>query len=76
MPMREYSVESSKGSTRYKVTEYEDGKWACDCPHFLFRLRKSGTACKHIDLIKKANADYQVELAQIEVEFANIEWKE
>jgi len=32
----------------YTVTLYSDGTWKCSCPHWIFRLQKTGEDCKHI----------------------------
>lgn len=28
-------------------------RWECSCPHWIFRLRKSGANCKHIIALKE-----------------------
>ena len=51
-----WTVESDTGHT-YKVTSS-----SCTCPQFLFRVKKSGGSCKHMDFVnglisKDANYD-------------------
>ena len=43
-----FSVQSSNGSTEYKV-ESGLGVYVCSCPHFTFR----GLECKHIKAVKQ-----------------------
>jgi hypothetical protein len=53
-----YEVESKSSGKFWKV---DLSKNLCNCPHFLFRLRKFGGECKHIkavkELVTKGNAD-------------------
>ena len=43
---------SRKDKDPYVVECHEGGKkWTCSCPHWMFRLSKSGTRCKHIDKV-------------------------
>jgi hypothetical protein len=43
-------VQSETSSNKWKVTEYDDGSWACSCPKWIFR-RGEKQNCKHIDKI-------------------------
>lgn len=44
-----YLVQSSSGSKKWEV---DLKKNSCTCPHFLFRLRKTGGDCKHLQAVK------------------------
>jgi predicted nucleic acid-binding Zn finger protein len=47
--MAEFKVKSKNSDHTYVVVcEGERKAWKCSCPHWMFRLRKSGVACKHI----------------------------
>jgi len=35
----------------YKIYRQPDGTLFCSCPHFLFRCRKQGTWCKHLEYL-------------------------
>ena len=55
---RVYRVES-RTPGRFYTVDLANGK--CDCPHFLYRLRKTGGECKHIAAAKSiaaGGADY------------------
>ncbi|MFW6449690.1 MAG: SWIM zinc finger family protein [Nanoarchaeota archaeon] len=45
-----YYVESSTKGKYYKVSLKNN---TCDCPHFQFRLKKQGGACKHLKAVKE-----------------------
>ncbi len=46
----QWFIESySDPNKRYKVTLYPNGRWACTCPHHVFR----GAICKHINQIMR-----------------------
>lgn len=42
----------SDPSKVYVVTKTHEGKWACSCPAHIFRYRKQGKDCKHIEEVK------------------------
>lgn len=39
----------------YKITEYDDGSWACSCPAWIFH-RGQKVNCKHIIQIQQIRA--------------------
>ncbi len=44
-----YVVPSRSSNNEHEVMFNKDRKrWECSCPHFVFRLRKTGTHCHHI----------------------------
>lgn len=45
-----YLVESSKPGRFYEV---DPKNGTCTCPHFMFRMKKSGGVCKHIEQIRQ-----------------------
>jgi hypothetical protein len=45
----QWEVPSSSDPNKiYKVTLYEDGSYACSCPHWIYRRKE----CKHIKQVK------------------------
>ena len=51
-------VKSTKTGKTYNIhRDIRSKKWNCTCPHFLFRLRKTGTHCKHITAVLKGEID-------------------
>ncbi|MGM5482203.1 MAG: SWIM zinc finger family protein [Nanobdellota archaeon] len=44
-----FIVQSSKKDKYYRVS-LEKGE--CDCPHFLYRLKRTGEECKHLKAVK------------------------
>ena len=47
---------SASGREVYMVKSSKPGKYwkrTCNCPHFVFRLRKTGEVCKHIHAVEK-----------------------
>jgi hypothetical protein len=48
-----------KEGTKYRITLYKNGRWACSCPHWKFRCNphpeKWGKFCKHIKWIMQEN---------------------
>lgn len=46
-------VESVDSHRKYLVVKYMDGRYACNCPHFFYRLRGTGKECKHIRYVKE-----------------------
>lgn len=49
-----------KDKPPYVVEAHDQGKrWSCTCPHWLYRLAKSGTRCKHIDQVIADNAQQE-----------------
>jgi len=63
-----YQILSSDGVKTYTCSNYLDGRWTCNCPHWLFRL-KGKSSCKHIDEAK-------LHEAQLEHIFINVDWTE
>lgn len=51
----------------YKVTLYEDGSYACSCPHWIYRKKE----CKHIRQCKEG--EQQVTLIEGELKTTNID---
>jgi len=50
--MKEYKVKSSSSNKVYTVRYFEEtGKWACECPSYVFHAE--GFECKHILSLKK-----------------------
>lgn len=43
---------SSNPETKHKVTHYRDKGWQCSCKGWIFKHRKAGTDCHHIELVK------------------------
>lgn len=41
-------------SKMYVVSQYLDDIWKCSCKHWIYRCRKLGKDCKHIDYVKEA----------------------
>lgn len=39
------------------IRQLKDGRYdlGCDCPHFVFRCRKAGKSCKHIEAVLTAS---------------------
>lgn len=62
----------NKEKAPYVVEAFDEGKrWTCTCPHWIHRLKKSGTRCKHIEFVienMKRNEEIQ---AQIAADFEN-----
>lgn len=55
---RQWKVLSDKeGKPPYKVSLTMDGKYKCSCPHWIFRLQKTGEDCKHITDVKEGRYD-------------------
>jgi hypothetical protein len=51
--IKTWSVESDSAfGIFYTVTQYENGAFACSCPHFIYRHPADG--CKHIKRIRAA----------------------
>lgn len=47
--LRQWNVPSSSGKKQeYKVTVYDDGRWECSCPDWIYRRAE----CKHIKMQK------------------------
>ncbi len=46
-------VESVDSHRKYLVVKYMNGRYACNCPHFFYRLRGTGKECKHIRYVKE-----------------------
>lgn len=47
-----WDVYNERTEHLYRV-ECRNEKWQCNCPHWYHRLRKTGGACKHIDVVKQ-----------------------
>jgi hypothetical protein len=45
--LHQWDVASRSSSDSYKVTEYDDGSWACSCPRWKFG-KAPKQDCKHI----------------------------
>lgn len=45
--LHQWEVASHSSSEVYKVTEYDDGSWACSCPRWKF-AKAPKMDCKHI----------------------------
>lgn len=52
----------------YTVSKYEDGSWACSCPHFIYRLKQSGDECKHIKAVSAHPMDFQYEQISVSID--------
>jgi len=50
-PKAEYKKYSLTSSRIYKVIEYNDGSFSCNCPSWIFK-RGDVRNCKHIDEVK------------------------
>ena len=54
---KQWEVPSDNGDKIYKVSLTLEGTYKCSCPHWIFRLQKTGEDCKHIDDIKNGLYD-------------------
>lgn len=64
MEDRYFKIVSRDTGKAYEVW-FKSGRWSCSCPHWMFRLRKTGAQCKHIEDAKnhdKRQAEIQDEL--------------
>jgi len=50
-PIRRWEIPNGKEKP-YVVTEWHDSVWKCSCPHWIFRLQRTGEDCKHIIDVK------------------------
>lgn len=59
-----------KDAAPYIVEAHNNGKtWSCTCPHWIHRLRGSGTHCKHIDKVIDDNERNQRAQSEIAAQF-------
>lgn len=47
-----WDVYNESSEIRYRVDKAYY-KFTCNCPHYHFRLRGSGSHCKHIEMVKE-----------------------
>ena len=52
MPDGTFSVWNEPKDSRYAVWQGGNGKWHCNCWHYVARCKKWGVDCKHIKLAK------------------------
>ena len=45
-----HKIDGKKYDIRYDTMRRE---WSCNCPNYMFRMRKRGLDCKHIKEIKR-----------------------
>lgn len=45
--LEQHDIQSTTSSSKYKVTKYDDGSWACSCPAWKFH-KGTRVNCKHI----------------------------
>jgi len=51
--VKQWKVRSDRDpNIQYVVSLKPDGTYECSCPHFIYRLRKRGGECKHIEKVK------------------------
>jgi len=71
--------DKSKEKPPYVVEAFDEGKkWTCTCPHWVYRLKKQGTRCKHIDFVvdnMRKNEKLQEELMR-EFEQNGLGWED
>lgn len=55
---RQWSVPSDRDPHKqYRVSLTGDGSYKCSCPHWIYRLQKTGEDCKHIVDVKNGVYD-------------------
>jgi|SRR3990170_3275216 len=54
---KQWEVPSDNGDKTYKVSLTLEGTYKCSCPHWIFRLQKTGDDCKHIMDVKEGLYD-------------------
>jgi len=47
-----WTILSDSGGVYYVSLDSTDS-WSCSCPHYVFRLKKTGQICKHIRWVKE-----------------------
>ena len=65
--VKQWKVRSERDpSKQYVVSLKPDGTYECSCPHWIYRLKKRGGECKHIEKVKAAEASGSVPSAGFE----------
>ena len=55
--VKQWKVRSDRDpNIQYVVSLKPDGTYECSCPHRIYRLKKRGGECKHIEKVKLAEA--------------------
>jgi len=55
--VKQWKVRSDRDPDKqYVVSLKPDGTYECSCPHWIYRLKKRGGECKHIEKVKAAEA--------------------
>jgi len=55
--VKQWKVRSDRDpNIQYVVSLKPDGTYECSCPHWIYRLKKRGGECKHIEKVKLAEA--------------------
>ena len=59
--VKQWKVRSDRDpNMQYVVSLKPDGTYECSCPHWIYRLKKRGGECKHIEKVKAAEASDSV----------------
>ena len=52
IPVRAWPFPSSRGTTTYEVTLWDDGTLSCDCPGWVYAKKGRPRACKHTRIVE------------------------